>query len=234
MTRHYIAALVILIFGVGRDVSGQPADLPTPEALFEAAGAVIGWQTGPAGVGRIEAHAHVTVDDISYQTMANAHLVDGYLGNSEFTMIRQDGTTVYSETSGLIRRQTDGGPLVDMPATFASFVRGHHFHYRALFPRFELASVSRDVSDAEFAGERAFKVSGRTRADNLLDYYFDQREKRMLGYRLTIEEPEGPHVIDFMLKDWRTSGGQQLFRRLEIDDRGRLFTYRFSKILVLP
>ena len=116
----------------------------------------------------------------------------------------------------------------------AAYVRGHQFHRRVMCPALELASYSEDVTETEFAGRRAFKVTGHTHIGAVLSYFFDERSKTVLGLQLTVEEPEGPHAMEFVLKDWRTVGGSELFYRVDIRDRDELYIYRFNKILLLP
>lgn len=212
----------------------QPADLPTPEELFEEAAQAIGWTSDAKDVGRIEASARVTVEGRTYDTIVNSRVSTPAGGDARFTMIGEDGTVTYGDTDGTIWFEGDGVERRTLSPAMAAFVHGHQFHRRALFPASEFQTIDPDVTIEEFADELAFTVRGTTPAGAQLTYYFSQRSKRMIGFHLVVEEESGPHPMDFVLKDWRTSAGETLFWRIDINDRGKIYVYRFDRILMLP
>ncbi|MFC4349023.1 hypothetical protein ACFO5Q_14305 [Kordiimonas lipolytica] len=212
----------------------QPVDLPTPEMLFEQAAKAIGWNSEAKDVGRIEASANVTVEGRTYDTVVTSGISTPAGGDARFTMISEDGTVTYGDTDGTIWFEGEDGERRTLTPAMAAFVHGHQFHRRALFPASELQTIDREVTIEEFADELAFTVSGTTPAGARLKYFFSQRSKRMIGFHLVVEEEAGPHPMDFILKDWRTSGGETLFWRIDINDRGKIYVYRFNRILLLP
>ncbi|WP_262691865.1 hypothetical protein [Kordiimonas aestuarii] len=230
----YLLMLFSGVFATSSAVSAQPADLPTPEALFAAAAQAHGWDKLKPDLGTIEAHADVTVGDVAYETIVRGAVTEAGLGNATFTLIREGGTSVYSETNGDIHYTSPDGTVKQLAPVMAAYVRGHQFHRRVLYPTLELATYSPNVEEVEFEGRPAFKVSGQTHAGATLEYYFDERLKTMLGFHLTVQEPDGPHPMSFVLKDWRDVDGSDIFYQIEIVDRGDLYVYRFSKILLLP
>ena len=228
--------LLISIIGISgpSQVFAQPADLPYATELLRESALALGWQALPGQIGSIEAHAHVTVGDRAYDTIVKGAVTDSGFGDTTFILAREDGTVTYGETAGTIWYEGKTGTRRELMPEMASYVRGHQFHRRALFPQLELAKIDAQVKEADFDGHRAFKISGTTAAGAALAYFFDQRSKILLGFHLEVQEPDGGHPMDFFLRDWRKSGDQSLFWRVEVLDRGELYTYRFSKILLLP
>ncbi|WP_286830397.1 MULTISPECIES: hypothetical protein [Kordiimonas] len=212
----------------------QPADLPTPEALFQEAAQAIGWKGDTKDVGRIEAHARVSVEGRTYDTVVNSRISTPVGGDARFTMVGEDGTVTYGDTDGTIWFESEGSERRTLSPAMAAFVHGHQFHRRALFPAAEFKTIDPEVTLEEFADELAFTVSGTTPAGARLRYFFSQRSKRMIGFHLVVDEETGPHPMDFTLKDWRTSAGESLFWRVDINDRGKIYVYRFDRILMLP
>lgn len=214
--------------------AAQPVDLPTPEALFQEAAEAMGWTSETKDVGRIEAHAHVSVESRTYETLVNSRVSRPTTGDARFTMVSEDGTVTYGDTDGTIWFEGEDGERRTLSPAMAAFVHGHQFHRRALFPANELETIDPEVTVQEFADELAFTVSGTTPAGARLTYYFSQRSKRMIGFHLVVQEEAGPHPMHFLLKDWRTSAGETLFWRIDINDRGKIYVYRFDRILMLP
>ncbi|NVJ68760.1 MAG: hypothetical protein HWE08_00315 [Alphaproteobacteria bacterium] len=213
----------------------QPAEMPSPEQLFEEADTALGWNAKmKQEIGHIEASAHVSVEGRTYDTVVNSRINTPAGGDARFTMISKDGTVTYGDTDGAIWFKGEDGEKQPLPDAMAAFVHGHQFHRRALFPRQELATLHDEVSEDYFADERVFVVEGTTRSGAALKYYFSQFTKKLVGYHLVVMEEDGPHAMDFTLKDWRTSGGQSLFWRMDINDRGKLYVYRYNQILMLP
>lgn len=235
MHRYLKVIFALLILGPG-NAFAQPVDAPTPEQLFSAARAAMG---NPAeGVGSVEAHARVEVTDpegdYSYRTTVKAAWSAEALGDATFTMIQDSDAVTYGETDGEIWFTGKDGAKRDLVAGMAKFVRGHQFHRRILAPELEFATLNPEVREGEFSGEPVFVVEGVTHAGAQLKYYYHQRTKMPVGMHLTVPEPNGPHPMDFTFRDWRTSAGQQLFWRIDINDRGKLFVYHFDRILLLP
>jgi|GEM_PF-1617600 len=214
--------------------SAQPVDLPTPEALFQEAAEAMGWANEAKDVGRIEAHAHVSVEGRTYETEVNSQVSSPAVGDARFTMVSEDGTVTYGDTDGTIWFEGQDGERRTLSPAMAAFVHGHQFHRRALFPAGELITIDPEVTVEEFADELAFAVSGTTPSGARMTYYFSQRSKRMIGFHLVVQEEAGPHPMDFILKDWRTSAGETLFWRVDINDRGKIYVYRYDRILMLP
>jgi hypothetical protein len=216
----------------------QPVDLPTPSDLFAEARMAIGLPENHADIGKIEAHAAVAVTDPAgdrrYDTIVVGAVKPNALGDARFTMITAKGSVTYGETDGAIWYEGTDGARRDLPPVMAMFVRGHQFHRRVLFPELELAEVEPEVKEDDFEGEPVFKVYGTTHAGAKLVYYFDQRRKHVVGMHLTVQEPEGPHAMEFTLRDWRSTAGQSLFRRMDVSDRGKLYVYRYGRILISP
>ncbi|WP_417449311.1 hypothetical protein [Kordiimonas sp.] len=216
----------------------QPADLPTAEALFAAADRAHGWSALKADLGTIEAHATVTVKDptgnTAYKTVVRGKTSGNGPGDASFALIRPDGTTVYSETDGVIHRTAPDGTVQQLAPEMAAYVRGHQFHRRTLYPALELATINPEVEEVDFEGRRAFKVTGETQTGATLTYFYDERQKTILGLHLTVQEPDGPHPMSFVLRDWRDVDGSDIFYQIDIQDRSALYIYRFSKILLLP
>lgn len=212
----------------------QPVDLPTPDMLFREAAEAMGWAKEAQDVGRIEAHAHVSVEGRTYETLVNSRVSNPAVGDARFTMVSEDGTVAYGDTDGTIWFEGEDGERRTLSPAMAAFVHGHQFHRRALFPANELKTVYPEVTTQEFADELAFTVSGMTPAGARLTYFFSQRSKRVIGFHLVVDEEAGPHPMDFVLKDWRTSAGETLFWRVDINDRGKVYVYRFDRILMLP
>lgn len=229
---------ITLLLVVAPLATAQPADLPTPEDLFNEARYAIGLPQGDSGIGRIEAHADVDVKDPEgdrrYSTRVVGLVGSGALGDASFTMIRDNGTVTYGETDGAIWYEGADGTRRDLVPAMAMYVRGHQFHRRALFPELEFATIDPVVTESEFEGEPVFKVAGTTHAGARLVYYYEQRGKKLIGMHLTVNEPDGPHPMEFTLRDWRTTAGQSLFRRIDVADRGKLFIYRYDRILISP
>lgn len=216
----------------------QPADLPTPEDLFSEARDAVGLPAGDGGIGRIEAHASVKVTSpeghLYYDTVAIGSVSERKLGNASFAVLREGGSEMYGETDGVIWHEDTEGKRETLPPAMAMYVRGHQFHRRALFPELELAATDPVVTEGEFEGEPVFKVGGTTHAGARLVYCYEQRGKKLIGMQLTVDEPDGPHPVVVALRDWRTTAGQSLFRRIDIKDRGKLYIYRFNRLLISP
>ncbi len=235
MTRWKQAiALLFGVFCLAGTVTAQPAELPTPDQLFDAADEHHGWDKLKAGITTVEAQANVRTGDSSYKTLVRGRATDTGLGDATFQMIREDGTATYGETDGAIWYEGKDGTRRDLAPNMIEYVRGHQFHRRTLFPRLELETMNNTVDEVEFNGIHAFRVSGTTHSGAALAYFFDERNSAMLGYHLTVQEPDGPRPMVFVLKDWRTSAGQSIFWQLEVNNRGALYTYTFNKILLLP
>lgn len=227
-------ALLSGVFCMTMAATAQPADLPTPEQLFRAAEEHHGWDRLKAGITTVEAKADVKTGNRTYKTRVHGRATEAGLGDATFEMMREDGTVTYGETDGTIWYEDQAGNRRHLAANMMEFVRGHQFHRRALFPRLELETMNNAVVETEFNGVRAFRINGTTQSGAALAYFFDERDSAMLGYHLTVQEPDGPRPMEFILKDWRTSAGQSVFWQLEVRDRGTLYTYSFSKILLLP
>ncbi|WP_417464455.1 hypothetical protein [Kordiimonas sp.] len=235
MTRwNRMAGFLVSVLFLGASVSAQPAELPTPDQLFMAAEEHHGWDKLKAGITTVEAQASVRTGERTYKTLVRGRATDEGLSDATFEMTEDDGTVTYGEADGAIWYEGKDGNRRDLAPVMAAYVRGHQFHRRALFPRQELKVIDDTVEEVEFNGIRAFKVSGTTHSGASLAYFFDERDSAMLGYHLTVQEPDGPHPMDFILKDWRTSADQSIFWRIDINDRGTLYVYTFNKILLLP
>lgn len=236
--RIFFLSVFVLIMQGAPSLSAQPADLPTPEDLFSESRYAVGLPAGDSGIGRIEAHASVKVTSPDghqyYDTVVIGALTEEKLGDASFAIIRENGTEIYGETDGVIWHQDTEGNRETLAPAMAMYVRGHQFHRRALFPELELAQIDPVVTESEFEGEPIFKVAGTTHAGARLAYYYEQRGKKLIGMHLTVDEADGPHPIEFALRDWRTTAGQSLFRRIDIRDRGKLYVYRFNQLLISP
>lgn len=235
MHRHLIPLFVLLILSPAT-ILAQPADMPTPQQLFDAARAAMG---DPAeGVGSIEAHARVDVTDpggnYSYRTAVKGNWSTEALGDASFTMIKDGDEVTYGETDGNIWFEGKDGSRRDLVAGMAKFVRGHQFHRRVLAPELEFMTINPQVLEDEFSQQPVFVVEGTTHAGAQLRYYYHRRTKMPVGMHLVVPTDTGPHAMDFTMKDWRSSAGKQLFWRIDIADRGKLFAYHFDRILLLP
>lgn len=238
MVKHLIAAIALCVgIGIG-PASAQPVDLPTPEALFEAHARAIGVETVVTTGGIIEAYAHVTVtgpeEPYEYDTEVKGTVTPEGLGDASFTMIRDGQSVTYGETDGQIWFEASDGARRDLSPVMAAFVRGHQFHRRVMYPALEFGSLDREVTSSEFGDRPVFKVHGTTPTGAQLIYYFDQREKHMIGFHLTVEQNGQPRPMEFTLRDWRTAGDQSLFRRIDVADADKIYSYRYTRILLLP
>lgn len=219
-------------------LSAQPSI--KADALFDAAAKAIGFEDALISIGSIEAHAHVTVGERTYDTVVKSAFSAKEIGNTIFTIIRNGSPTTYSDTDGQLTATTGDGVPKPLPAAMRSFVHGHQFHRLILFPKLAQASFELGPADLvenslpAFAGPCSRSVIGKMADGSDLTYYFDRSSNRMTGFQLTIYEEGVPRPMSFALKDWRTKGGQTLFWRLEISDKDDLYTYEFNKILLLP
>ncbi len=237
MRMFFLSVLVLTMQGVP-SLSAQPADLPTPEDLFSEARHAVGLPAGDSEIGRIEAHSSVKVTSPEghqyYDSVVIGALTEKKLGDASFAIIRENGTEIYGETAGVIWHQDTEGNRKTLAPAMAMYVRGHQFHRRALFPELELAQIDPVVTEGEFGGEPIFQVSGTTHAGARLAYYYEQRGKKLIGMHLTMNGPDGPQPMEFALRDWRTTAGQSLFRRIDIRGQGKLYVHRFNRVLLTP
>ena len=97
--KHMVFGLAA-VFAQAVSAHAQPADLPSAETLFEAANQAHGWQALKTDLGTIEAHADVTVADRAYKTVVRGKVSAQALGDATFILIRNNGTSQYSETGG--------------------------------------------------------------------------------------------------------------------------------------
>lgn len=221
---------LLVMFAVAHAAYGN--DTPSPEQLFAASTRLMGFEEDLPAIRSISAEAHVTVEATAYDTKVKSIVTAVGFGDTEFSIIRDGVSTRYSDEGGKLLRTVDGQNSFALPAGMAAFIHGHQFHRRTLFPSRELVTTN-SVTEAYFQGKAGYEVSGATAAGRL-SYFFDKKTGFMLGYRLTLQEDAGPHVMEFTLKDWRISDGKSLFWQMEIDDRGTIFTYDFNKVLLLP
>jgi len=228
--RIYLAIFMVFLASATAGAQG----LPTAEELFAAHTKRLGFEHALASYGTIEAHAHVTVGDREYDTEVKASVSPAGFGGAEFTIIRGGMPTLYSDKDGALTRTTQGSVPEALPESMRAFIHGHQFHLRVLFPALTFASVSGPVSEAIFANAPVYKVAGKTRQGDDLAYYFDATSTVMLGFQLIITEETGPRPMDFIPGGWSTKGGETLFWRLEIADKGDLYIYEYNKILLLP
>ncbi|NVJ97043.1 MAG: hypothetical protein HWE25_02760 [Alphaproteobacteria bacterium] len=213
-------------------IHAQPMDQPTPQQLFDAAREALG--NPEKGVGLVEATAQVTVDDRAYKALVSGRFNSDELGDATFTMITPEGTVTYGETDGTIWFESDKTERKDLSPAMAMFVRGHQFHRRLLTPELEFKAINPDVHEDTFAGEKVFVVEGTTHAGARLKYFYHVRTKMPVGMHLTVQDNSGDHPMDFTFKEWRTSADQTLFWRIDINDRGKIFVYKYDRILLLP
>jgi len=211
----------------------QAQKTPTAAELFDHTDKITG-TVALSSISTIKAYAHVTVGERSYDTTVNAAIVGGKIGDAQFTIIRDNIATTYSDTKGALEIKVGDTAPKALPASMKAFIQGHQFHRRVLFPRMEFASHTPLSTESEFAGTSSYRVQGKATDGSELSYHFDRNTQRMLGFQLTVMEENGPRPMNFVLKDWRTKAGQTLFWRLEISDKEDLYVYAFNKILLLP
>jgi hypothetical protein len=211
----------------------QAETTPTATELFDRSALYLG-SVALEPPSSIEAHAHVTVGDRTYDTEVWAAVGGGKLGDARFSIIRDGMKTTYHDENGTLFRTVNDADVKALPPGMYAFVHGHQFHRRILFPALELTSYEKNAVRSSFAGQEAFKVAGRTAGESSLTYYFEPKTGRILGFQLIVQEETGPRAMDFVLSDWRKDGDSTLFWRLEISDKDDLYIYDFNKILLLP
>jgi hypothetical protein len=122
----------------------------------------------------------------------------------------------------------DDGVRTPLTIKYQLLIASQNFQRIALDP----ASFARNLSVAgeeQFQGDLCQKLQGVVGDGSAIDFYFEEKQGRLLGFRLQNPVQAGSSVT-VVFRDWMTVNGIQLPSDvLAIDNQGR-FTYHFVSL----
>ncbi len=172
---------------------------------------------------RITAQAEVTVSDgLAYRTLTSYQARQIAIFQREYedriVTLGVDGKDVWAVDDGTVR---------DLDERNAAFVFGHQFHARILGFA-DLFSDHRALGEEGLPADcncRGIKV--KAGADEILTMYFNRASDLPQGM---VSRFEDGTEISFTFSDWQSVDNILLPHTVRIDDRNRVFDYRFEEI----
>lgn len=119
----------------------------------------------------------------------------------------------------------------DAPENYEFFIRGHEFHFDALFiaKRYRGFVVTKDVP---FRSCTCTSIRMTDKMHNTALVYFDPETHRVRGFRKFRTDGDKEVTMDFVYDDWKPVDGIELPWKVTIYDGDDVYTYKFLKISI--
>lgn len=219
----YFLVFAFLALGSGSNPAPE-----TVEGVLAANKKTFGSETAISAIETLTTFAHVKAPSSEYDAL----VVSSREGNIRFTRQYADRKIdmgIWQQGIWYIDPET--GEKTEGPASYEFFIRGHEFHFEALFfdERFQNLSL---VGPMKFQGCDCQAIHMNDAATNEVYIFFDPKNSKLRGFRKFREDEENMITMDFLYEDWAKFGDLILPQKVTIFDGEDVYIYDFTEILI--